>query len=68
MEETSFTAQQLKKLKDAYASGVLKVQINDVLMVYQDSNHLLKAIRTMEKELRTDSKKMSIISKFEKGL
>ena len=68
MEETSFTIKQLKKLKDAYASGVLKVQINDTLMVYQDSNHLLKAIRTMEKELNTQHKKMSIVPKFNKGL
>ena len=68
METTTFTTEQLKKLKDCYASGILKIQMNETLMIYQDSNHLLKAIRTIEKELRVKNKRMSIVPKFNKGL
>jgi hypothetical protein len=68
MEKTTFTSEQLKKLKEAYASGILKVQLNETQMQYQDSGQLLKAIRTIEKELRTKKKPMSVVSKFNKGL
>jgi hypothetical protein len=68
MEKTTFTSEQLKKLKEAYASGILKVQLNETQMQYQDSGQLLKAIRTIEKELRTKKKPMSVVSNFNKGL
>jgi hypothetical protein len=65
---TTFTIEQLEKLKVAYASGVLRVRLNEMEMVYQTSAEMLKAIRVMENELRTKKKASFIIPKFNSGL
>lgn len=65
---TTFTSEQLEKLKAAYASGVLRVRLNEMEMVYQTSAEMLKAIRVMENELRTKSRVSFVVPKFSKGL
>jgi hypothetical protein len=65
---TTFTNEQLEKLKTAYASGVLKVRLNDLEMIYQTSTEMLKAIRVIENELKPKSKSDFIVPKFNKGL
>lgn len=68
MGTPTFTREQLEKLKAAYASGVLRVRLNELELSYQTGAEMLKAIRVIENELNKDGKKFSVVAKFEKGL
>ena len=68
MAKAAYTKKQLAKLKAAYATGVLRVRINDTEMHYQSSADMLKAIRVIENELRIKERDYSIVPKFDKGL
>ena len=46
-----FTTEQLEKLKQAYASGALRVRYGEREVVYRSEEELRRAIGRVEKEL-----------------
>ena len=66
---SNFTDEQLKKLKTAYASGVLRVRYGDTDVTYQSMAEMRRAITVMEKELGVKSRKIRLSTvEYDKGL
>ena len=65
-----YTDEQLKKLKEAYASGALEVRLGNEKIVYKSNKEMMQAIRTLEQELGYSKlrKVRSFNANFGKGL
>ena len=64
-----FTEDQLKKLKTAYASGVLRVRYGDTDITYQSMAEMRKAISVLEKELGVNKQKIRLSTvQYDNGL
>ena len=66
----AYTKEQLDELKEAYASGVLEVRVNNEKLTYKSNKEMLEAIRIIENELGISRKRKpkSIYPRFGKGL
>ena len=61
--------QQLRKLKAAYASGVLRVRYGDVDLTYQSMEQLRKAITLLERDLGKRNGRIRLkTQRYDKGL
>ena len=61
--------EQLKKLKAAYATGLLRVRYADTDITYQSMTEMKKAINQLEKELGVRSSKIKLSTVvYDKGL
>ena len=47
----AYTHEQLFKLKEAFASGVLEVEVNNEKIVYKSNTEMREAIRVIESDL-----------------
>ncbi len=64
-----FTFTQLKKLKAAYASGVLRVRYGDTDVTYQSMAQMKRAIAVIERELGVSTSKIKLTTvEYDKGL
>ena len=68
MQDKLATQNQLKNLKEAYASGVLRVRYADSEVMYQSMNQMKKAINRLEKELGLAPKIKLFTQEYDKGL
>ena len=69
MQDKMTTEKQLKQLKAAYASGVLRVRYQDSDVTYQSMSEMKKAIIRLEKELGHNSGKIAFFTmEYDKGL
>ena len=69
MQDRKTTEKQLKQLKAAYASGVLRVRYGDTDVTYQSMTEMKKAINRLEKELGHNSGKITFFTmEYDKGL
>ena len=66
----AYTHAQLIKLKEAFASGVLEVEVNNEKIVYKSNADMREAIRVIEQELglRKRRKMKAITPTYGKGL
>ena len=64
----SFNLEQLKKLKEAYATGVLKVKFGDNEVVYKSEAEMRKTIEKLETEIQGAKKPILSTPHFTKGL
>ena len=61
--------EQLKKLKAAYATGILRVRYADTDITYQSMTEMKRAINQLEKELGVRSGKIKLSTVvYDKGL
>lgn len=51
----NFTTEQLQKLKDAYARGVLEIREGDSWVKYNNMSEMRQAIQVMESEILNGS-------------
>lgn len=69
MQDNEITKNQLKQLKIAYTSGVLRVRYGDTDVTYQSMGDMKKAINRLEKELGHSSDKITLFTvEYDKGL
>lgn len=60
---------QIEKLKNAYATGVLRVRYGDTEITYQTMSEMRKAINSLESELDKGKYSIKLFNKtYEKGL
>ena len=64
----SFTNDQLTKLDDAIAQGVLSVQYTDKRVTYRSLSEMIQLRDLMRKELGFTPKRKVVFAKFKKGL
>ena len=66
----TYTHEQLSRLKDAFASGVLEVVVNNEKTVYKSNAEMREAIRVIEKELgmRRKTRMKALSPTYGKGL
>ena len=64
----SFTNDQLTKLDDAIAQGVLSVQYTDKRVTYRSLSEMIQLRDLMRKELGLTPKRKVVFAKFKKGL
>ncbi|MCB9229839.1 MAG: hypothetical protein H6618_09525 [Deltaproteobacteria bacterium] len=69
-ESAGYTREQLKNLKEAYASGVLEFRFGSEKTVYRSGKEMLEAIRIIERDLGVAQKPRmrAVIPTFGKGL
>ena len=64
-----FTLAQLKKLKAAYASGVLRIRYGDTDVTYQSMAQMKRAIAVIEAELGINKPKIKLTTvEYDRGL
>ncbi len=63
-----FTQEDIDKLKEAIAKGVLRVQYQDKMITYRSMSDMLMALRLMEEELGLKKKSSRILAEHDKGL
>ena len=64
----AFTREQLIKLKEAYASGVLRIRLGEQEVMYKTEAEMRKTIERMEAELFARKKPRYVTLTFTKGL
>lgn len=55
-----YTSDQLKALKDAYAKGVLSVELNGEKITFTSGKEMRRRIRELEGEILGSSNEMSV--------
>ena len=69
MDRINFNSDQLKKLKAAYASGVLRVRYGDTDVTYQSMTQMRRAISVLERELGVNYAPIKLSTlEYDKGL
>lgn len=68
MAFTTFTMDDVTKLREAIAKGVSRVQYQDKVIVYNSFDDMKKALRQMEEELGLKKKSGRLFAESDKGL
>ena len=68
MSEVKYTVEQLAKLKEAKASGALRVKYGNKEVEYRTMAEIDSAIQDIERELNKEAYKRRRTIKFSKGL
>jgi hypothetical protein len=68
MSDTKFTSEQLAKLKEAKASGALRVKYGNKEVEYRSMAEIDSAIQDIERELNKDAYRRRRTIKFSKGV
>ena len=69
MQEKATIKKQLKMLKQAYASGILRVRYGDTEITYQSMVDMKKAISSLERKLGISSSKIHLFQpEYSSGL
>ena len=69
-EKQDYTQEQLTKLREAYASGVLEFRFGNEKTVYRSAQEMLETIRIIERSLGLSERKVpkALSPTFGKGL
>lgn len=68
MAFTTFTLEDVQRLRDAIKKGVTEVQYQDKRVKYRTLDEMLKVLRMMEQELGLKKKSSRVLAEHDKGL